>query len=1155
MAINPLLHCFRSYTKTFSKCLLIQTSLFALLASAGISFAADPNVIHVLLVGGQSNADGRANPTDLPTSPVNLQLPQDNIIFNSGTSLTTLRPRATEFGPEITFGKSMGDFYAPYGEKVAILKYAAGGTNLHTQWKAGGTATASGDGEYYTNFQNQIKAALGTLRLTYPNSTIVLEGMIWVQGESDIDNGNGAVTSANYGANLTQLISDIRQTFQPDLRFFLSEISINQTSLTNNSTKLANFNTLRSGQLSVVANVPRTYLIDTDGANFTMKSDNLHYDAGGQQALGYAFATAMQANLPIPTANVQNVTAVAGTRQVSLTWNSYSDALTYNVKRATSPEGPYTTITTSLSSNSYVDTGLTAGTPYYYVVTAITNIGETDNSALVWSTPFSIINTTPSTLRWDPSQTGVSSDGSGTWDNFTANFANNGANVLYGPSSASNVFVAPFVTGATTITVDNTIGLVPGLGISLSQFSNNTVISSISGRTLTMSNPASAPSNSITVATFSPLQDVIFGSNQAAAGLITIAGNQGANSMTINPSASGAYTFTGDIINIGSNKDSTGYLTLNAHATFNNMINIPKTITFNSANKILTLNGGGNAINTVNGSGSNGASSSVIVNGGLYTGFVSNIQIGTLGTTESFGSNGLIINGGNVAYNGTLNIGNGGSGLITVNTGGALTTRSSGVPVGRGTNNSGKLVINGGTFNSSVPLLIGFEGATSGIMNIAQGVVTLSGQNASGDLVINSKSGSISTTATVLISGGVTTIGSAGAVTFGNGGGFSISNAGTGALKMTGGSLYVGSGGIVNVGGGTFSSSVNLSGGTIGARAAWSSNMPMTLDTTNGNIIFRTADANNTSYPITLNGALSGAGGLTKSGGGDLILSAANTYTGATQITAGSVILTGNGSISNSSTIDIKSGSTLNVSGLTAPLQIASSQTLTGAGSVTGPVTSAGVIAPGNGIGTLTVGGATQVSGTLNIEVNGTTSDKLHSTGAVNLNGAALNVSLLGGGFTQSSYVIADGTSLTGTFTSVTPGYAVVYSATQAILVKNKNYAGWAIDNGIIGQPASGDFDGDGISNLLEYALGLNPKSSNSTPGTLNNGLVTFSKGAQAVTNGDLIYTIEKSTTLGDASDPWTAVTPTTNNTNVISFQLPPGMPRQFIRLKVTQAP
>ncbi|BCU77169.1 LamG-like jellyroll fold domain-containing protein [Luteolibacter sp. LG18] len=61
---------------------------------------------------------------------------------------------------------------------------------------------------------------------------------------------------------------------------------------------------------------------------------------------------------------------------VKLTWSASSDATTYTVKRAAATGGPYTTVASGLTTTTYTDTGLTAGTTYYYVVIAVNVSGE-----------------------------------------------------------------------------------------------------------------------------------------------------------------------------------------------------------------------------------------------------------------------------------------------------------------------------------------------------------------------------------------------------------------------------------------------------------------------------------------------------------------------------------------------------------------------------------------------------------------------------------------------------------------------------------------------------------------------------------------------------------------------------------------------------------
>lgn len=110
----------------------------------------------------------------------------------------------------------------------------------------------------------------------------------------------------------------------------------------------------------------------------------------------------------------------------------------------------------------------------------------------------------------------------------------------------------------------------------------------------------------------------------------------------------------------------------------------------------------------------------------------------------------------------------------------------------------------------------------------------------------------------------------------------------------------------------------------------------------------------------------------------------------------------------------------------------------------------------------------------------------------------------------------------------------------------------WAASNGIPGEPATGDFDKDGLTNLMEYALGLSPTALNGTPGTLSGGVLTFTKGAAAMANNDVDWVIEDSTTLGVAPDLWAPVDAVEAG-NTISYTLPTGQGKIFFRLTVSQ--
>ncbi len=92
-----------------------------------------------------------------------------------------------------------------------------------------------------------------------------------------------------------------------------------------------------------------------------------------------------------PPAAPTGLGASGGDGQVSLTWNANgeSDLDGYNVYRGTASGGPYTQLNgVSVTSPSYLDTGVTNGTTYFYVVTAVdTSSNESADSAEASATP------------------------------------------------------------------------------------------------------------------------------------------------------------------------------------------------------------------------------------------------------------------------------------------------------------------------------------------------------------------------------------------------------------------------------------------------------------------------------------------------------------------------------------------------------------------------------------------------------------------------------------------------------------------------------------------------------------------------------------------------------------------------------------------------
>lgn len=68
-------------------------------------------------------------------------------------------------------------------------------------------------------------------------------------------------------------------------------------------------------------------------------------------------------------------------------WTGETTSATYDIFRATSLAGPFTTIATGVTGTTWMDSHLMQGTPYFYKVTMTTTFGTSPASETVSATP------------------------------------------------------------------------------------------------------------------------------------------------------------------------------------------------------------------------------------------------------------------------------------------------------------------------------------------------------------------------------------------------------------------------------------------------------------------------------------------------------------------------------------------------------------------------------------------------------------------------------------------------------------------------------------------------------------------------------------------------------------------------------------------------
>ena len=509
-------------------------------------------------------------------------------------------------------------------------------------------------------------------------------------------------------------------------------------------------------------------------------------------------------------------------------------------------------------------------------------------------------------------------------------------------------------------------------------------------------------------------------------GTFAVDGDDG-NTVTL----SGVVSGSGQLVKTGAAKL---YLTNNANTYTGTMTVAAGTLEFTNVTGLgpgaiaidekatLSVLGSGLAANAITLAGNATVNTEAVVT-------LSGVISGANNLTKS-GAGSLTLAGTNT-YTGTTTVAEGtlvvsndhhlGTGAVTLNEGATLL-------VSAGTVIDNRVILAGNaTVNTSSNLtLSGMISGSGNLTKISPGKLLLSGDNTySGSTFVNEGALSVASDANLgtggLFLGNSTTLDVTGATTLDNpislGGNVTLINSADVTLSgvISGGdnlSIQSISAVLTLAGNNTYPGMTNLVSGSLrvgsdGNLGAGNINLAegTTLEVTNAINIdnamtlagVATVNTSNTSGAATLSGVISGAGGLTKTGGGTLALAASNAYTGATTVSAGTLLVSG-----------ATAGSTA----------VSSGATLTGTGILGGDVTvnSGGTLSPGASPGVLTVnGGLTMQSG---------------STLAVEIEGAP--------GGTDHDQVVVNGTvDVSGTTLAVTHGYAASQDETYVIIVND----------------------------------------------------------------------------------------------------------------------
>jgi len=139
--------------------------------------------------------------------------------------------------------------------------------------------------------------------------------------------------------------------------------------------------TTPGGPYATIATVGNTTYVDTGliyNTPYYYVVSAANYKGSGPDSAEASATTPSPGIPPAPG----NVLAAAGDGKINLSWSAAFEAVSYNVLRATTPGGPYTTLASGLTTTFYTDTTAVNGTAYYYVVTATNAVGGSSSASL-----------------------------------------------------------------------------------------------------------------------------------------------------------------------------------------------------------------------------------------------------------------------------------------------------------------------------------------------------------------------------------------------------------------------------------------------------------------------------------------------------------------------------------------------------------------------------------------------------------------------------------------------------------------------------------------------------------------------------------------------------------------------------------------------------
>lgn len=229
--------------------------------------------VEVIVFAGQSNMVGKGL---IKNAPDGYYPMPKNVEFHSWGSNSRMEKFDDNFGPELSFAKSLAD--ETPGNKYIFIKWAVGGTS-QAEWSPAWRLQDMENQNRAKKLGSLYNKSLNFIRQTIGDRDVAITGFIWMQGEADTKD---EAVAGNYAKNMEHLIAAFRRDLKaPEMKIIMGLVN-------PVAEKYAYVDIVQSQMKLLAVKSPLVGVVSAEG--LSKLEDKVHYDEAGLVGLGERFA-------------------------------------------------------------------------------------------------------------------------------------------------------------------------------------------------------------------------------------------------------------------------------------------------------------------------------------------------------------------------------------------------------------------------------------------------------------------------------------------------------------------------------------------------------------------------------------------------------------------------------------------------------------------------------------------------------------------------------------------------------------------------------------------------------------------------------------------------------------------------------------------------